>query len=501
MLIGILFLLLVLAVGGLIAVDMVKSPDLLHELGDAHPYLDAHPYPTERAVIGTRAFTQEPAGSGLAAGAHEAGQSWRPDSVGGHRRPGSPSASARNGSRGELKNWPVGLRLVLLAIIPAIGAAVVTLSITRVVSSLHSQAGSADGGDVVSAFVAVLVLIVVLVLALGLTIVVGRSVLRPLHRLRARALEVADAELPDAIRLAGESAGQGGTPPRVAPVGVDSLDELGDVAQAFDKVHKEALRLAASEAAVRGRVNAVFVNLSRRSQVLVDSQIRLIDDLEQEEQQPERRAELFRLDRLITRMRRYSQNLLIMAGHEQSGHSNQPISLVNVIRAAVSEIEGQDRVSMNAQPGIAVAGPAVDDVVHLLTELAENATALSAADTPVLISAGLLAGGGALIDITDRGFGMSAEEMAEANWRLDHSQASDITVSKSIGLSVVGRLAARHDIKIRLRPAESGGLTALVWLPNAILLQQEATASPGTGLGVAGSRPVAPLQGRTGRFG
>jgi hypothetical protein len=96
---------------------------------------------------------------------------------------------------------------------------------------------------------------------------------------------------------------------------------------------------------------------------------------------------------------------------------------------------------------------------------------------------------------------MSAEEMAEANWRLDHSQASDITVSKSIGLSVVGRLAARHDIKIRLRPAESGGLTALVWLPNAILLQQEATASPGTGLGVAGSRPVAPLQGRTGRFG
>jgi hypothetical protein len=240
LLIGILSLLLVLAVAGLIAVDMVKAPDLLHELGDAHPY------PAERTVIGTRAFTPEPAGSGLAAGAHDASQSWRPDSTSGHRRPGSPSAPSRNGSRGALMNWPVGLRLVLLAIIPAVGAAVVTLSISRVVSSLHSQAGSADGGDVVSAFVAVLVLIVVLVLALGLTIVVGRSVLRPLHRLRARTIEVADAELPDAIRLIGEGAGQGGTPPGVKPVGVDSLDELGDVARAFDQVHKEALRLAAS---------------------------------------------------------------------------------------------------------------------------------------------------------------------------------------------------------------------------------------------------------------
>jgi K+-sensing histidine kinase KdpD len=266
-------------------------------------------------------------------------------------------------------------------------------------------------------------------------------------------------------------------------------------------VYGEALRLATSEAAIRGKLNTIFVNLSRRSQALVERQIRLIDELEQGEQQPERRANLSKLDHLVTRMRRYSQNLLVLAGHEPSAYSNQPIALVNVIRAAVSEVEEYERVSLNVQPGIAVSAPAVNDVVHMLAELVENATSLSAADTPVLISGRLLANGGFLIDVTDRGFGMSAEEMAHANWRLDNPPATDVTVLKSMGLSVVGRLAARHGVRIRLRQADSGGLTALVWLPNAVLLQQEAPVAPGfSSFGGARPRPDMVEPARHGRL-
>ena len=250
------------------------------------------------------------------------------------------------------------------------------------------------------------------------------------------------------------------------------------MARAFDQVHREALRLAGNEAALRGNVNAMFVNLSRRSQSLVERQIRLIDDLEQGEQDAERLSNLFQMDHLATRMRRNSENLLVLAGHDLSKRWNQPVALVDVLRAAVSEIEEYERVSLNVQPGIAVRGQAVNDVVHLLAELAENATSLSSADTPVNISGHLLTSGGVLLDITDQGVGMGAEEMAHANWRLDNPPVVDVAVSRRMGLFVVGRLAARHGIRVRLRPASSGGLTALVWLPDEVVTQAT-VAGPG----------------------
>ncbi len=219
-----------------------------------------------------------------------------------------------------------------------------------------------------------------------------------------------------------------------------------------------------------GWLNEMFVDLSCRSQSLVERQIRLIDELEQGEQDTGRLANLFKMDHIATRMRRCSQNLLVLAGHELAGRGHEPVTLVNVIRAAVSEIEEYDRVSFSAQPGIAISGEAVNDVVHLVAELAENATSLSATDTPVDISGRALAGG-VLVEVTDRGVGMSAEEMAQANWRLDNP-AADVTAYKNMGLFVVGRLAARHGIKVRLQSAKSGGLTALVWLPDAIVAPQ-----------------------------
>jgi signal transduction histidine kinase len=346
----------------------------------------------------------------------------------------------------------------------------VTEAITRA-SALHRSA-------IITASVVGGVVLVVLLLALLLITIVGRSMVRPLRRLRSGALEVAGVRLPETVRRMSESDGAG-LPLDVEPIDVDSSDEIGEVARAFDQVHREALRLAANEAALRGNVNAMFVNLSRRSQSLVERQIRLIDDLEQGEQDPDRLASLFQMDHLATRMRRNSENLLVLAGHEATRRWNQPVSLVDVLRAAVSEIEQYERVTLNVQPGIAVRGHAVNDVVHLLAELAENATSFSSAETPVVVSGHLLSSGGVLLDITDQGVGMGAEEMAHANWRLDNPPVVDVAVSRRMGLFVVARLAARHGVRVRLRPAAAGGLTALIWLPDEVVSQETEAGAPG----------------------
>jgi signal transduction histidine kinase len=343
---------------------------------------------------------------------------------------------------------------------------------------ITSRAASLHRTALTYAIVVGAAVLLVLGLALFLTVIVGRSMVRPLRRLRAGALEVAGVRLPDMVRRMSENDGTA-VSFEVAPIDVDSSDEIGEVARAFDQVHREALRLAANEAALRGNVNAMFVNLSRRSQSLVERQIRLIDDLEQGEQDPERLANLFQMDHLATRMRRNSENLLVLAGHEVSRRWNQPVALVDVLRAAVSEIEQYERVSMNVQPGIAVRGQAVNDVVHLVAELVENATSFSSAETPVSVSGHLLNSGGVLLDISDQGVGMGAEEMAHANWRLDNPPVVDVAVSRRMGLFVVARLAARHGIRVRLRPAPTGGLTALVWLPDETVTHEGAVSTPG----------------------
>jgi signal transduction histidine kinase len=328
---------------------------------------------------------------------------------------------------------------------------------------------------IVSAIIVGCIILLVLLVSLLFTVFVARSMVRPLQRLRAGALEVAGVRLPETVRRMNEADGEN-VPIDVEPIDVESSDEIGEVARAFDQVHREALRLAATEAALRGNVNAMFVNLSRRSQSLVERQIRLIDELEQGEQDADRLASLFQMDHLATRMRRNSENLLVLAGHESSRRWNQPVPLVDVLRAAISEIEQYERVMLNVQPGISVRGPAVNDVVHLIAELAENATSYSSADTPVSVSGHLLGSGGVLLDITDEGVGMGSEEMAHANWRLDNPPVVDVAVSRRMGLFVVARLAARHGIRVRLRPATGNGLTALVWLPDEVIVHEGANS-------------------------
>jgi len=344
-------------------------------------------------------------------------------------------------------------------------------------NSVISRAGSLRDGAITSAAIFSIAVALLLGIALTATTVVGRSMAGPLRRLRNGALEIAGERLPAMVRRMSETDGES-VPAEVEPIDVDSTDEIGEVARAFDQVHREAVRLAANEAALRGNVNAMFVNLSRRSQSLVERQIKVITRLEQGEQDSKRLASLFLMDHLATRMRRNSENLLVLAGQELSRRWSRPVAVVDVLRAAVSEIERYERVTLNVQVEVSVRREAVSDVVHLTAELVENATSYSAADTPVTVAAYLPSSGGALIEITDQGVGMGAEDMAHANWRLDNPPVVDVAVSRRMGLFVVARLAARHGIRVRLRPAPSGGLVALIWLPDETITSEQGIAGP-----------------------
>ncbi|MEO3871969.1 nitrate- and nitrite sensing domain-containing protein [Nonomuraea sp. B12E4] len=320
-------------------------------------------------------------------------------------------------------------------------------------------------------------ILVLLLLVLVITTRVAGSLVRPLRRLRAEALQVATTRLPETVRLLRES-GDGAQVPEVPSVGVNSRDEIGEVARAFDEVHREALRLAGDEAKLRTNVNAMFVNLSRRSQTLVERQLQLIEGLEQGEEDEQRLANLFRLDHLATRMRRNSENLLVLAGQEAARKWSEPVPLVDIARASLSEVENYERVQIQIPSGTLIVGPAVTDAVHLLAELIENAISFSPRESKVQVTS-TPAEGGVLVSINDLGIGMSQDELAEANWRLANPPVVDVSVSRRMGLFVVGRLALRHGIRVQLSMREAGGLSALVMMPDMLISGGPGSARPG----------------------
>jgi signal transduction histidine kinase len=337
-----------------------------------------------------------------------------------------------------------------------------------IAANIASRAQALQGGAQQTALISGVITAALLLLVLVGALLVARSLVLPLRRLRAGALDIASTQLPERVKQLSEATGAE-VNLDVAPIDVLTGDEIGQVARAFDQVHAEAVRLAGNEALLRTSFNAVFVNLSRRSQSLIERLARQIESLEQDEDDPSRLSGLFSMDHLVTRMRRNSENLLLLAGHEGARKWTEPVALADVTRAATAEIEQYGRVVLNAQPGVAVIGQAVSDVVHLLAELIENATLFSPKDTQIQVTAQELNSGGVLIEICDKGIGISETRLSEMNFRLDNPPVIDVSVSRHMGLFAVARLAERHRIRIRLRPAPPQGLSALVWLPDALI--------------------------------
>ncbi|MFJ9418390.1 nitrate- and nitrite sensing domain-containing protein [Streptomyces sp. NPDC101227] len=319
-----------------------------------------------------------------------------------------------------------------------------------------------------STFVDSAIVLAALIIAFVVAGLMARRMSRNMRQLRTAAFGVAEQRLPMLVdQLSRTDPGRVDT--RVQPIPISTTDEIGEVARAFDQVHREAVRLAAEQALLRGNVNAIFTNLSQRNQGLIERQLTLITDLENNEADPDQLESLFRLDHLATRMRRNGENLLILAGEEPGRRWNQPVPLIDVLRAATSEVESYERIELSGVPESEIHGTAVTDLVHLLSELLENATTFSSPQTKVRVAATRLPDGRVMIEIHDKGIGLTPEDFADINHKLANPPSVDAAVSQRMGLFVVGRLADRHGIRVQLRPSgEQAGTTSLVMLPDAI---------------------------------
>ncbi|MFG3600575.1 sensor histidine kinase [Micromonospora chersina] len=319
-------------------------------------------------------------------------------------------------------------------------------------------------------------LLSMLLLAILFAYLVARSMARSLRDLRQGALSVAQYGLPQAVaRLRDPQVTGQLSPVQLAnqiaePLPVRSKDEFGQVTEAFNAVHLEAVRTAAEQAALRASVATMFVNLARRSQILVDRLIGHLDRLERGEEDPDRLAELFQLDHLATRMRRNDENLLVLAGADSTRVQREPAALIDVLRAAQSEVEHYTRIEFGViDRDIEVAAHAVNDLVHLVAELFDNATAFSPPDSHVMVEARRV-GDRASLYVEDRGIGISHEQLRELNERLATPPQVDVAVSRMMGLVVVARLASRHGVKAELRPGADRGTVADVTLPPSVLV-------------------------------
>ncbi|WP_435251832.1 sensor histidine kinase [Streptomyces tendae] len=310
--------------------------------------------------------------------------------------------------------------------------------------------------------------------SLVISVRIGRGLVVELVSLRNSALEIARHKLPEAMRRlrAGEEMDiRSEAPPRPP-----AEDEAGQVAEALASVHRAALRAAVERAELAGGIAGVFVNLARRSQILVHRQLSLLDSMERRSDDPNELSDLFRLDHLTTRMRRHAESLIILSGAAPGRAWRMPVPLTDVVRAAVSEVEDYARVEVRQLPEASVRGAAVADVTHLLAEIIENAAQFSPPHTRVRVS-GEPVGNGYAIEVEDRGLGMGKDALADANHRITRSGALDLFDSDRLGLFVVSRLAARQDIKVHLGTSPYGGTTAVVLLPTA-LLHSETAAVP-----------------------
>ncbi|PSJ25609.1 histidine kinase [Streptosporangium nondiastaticum] len=313
-----------------------------------------------------------------------------------------------------------------------------------------------------------------LVASLVISLRIGRGLVRDLRQLRKEAHEVSGVRLPAVMRRL--AAGEKVDLAAEAPLRAYGPDELGQVGKALNTLQRAAVEAAVKQADMRRGVSDVFVNLARRSQVLLHRQLTLLDAMERRTEDTEELADLFRLDHLTTRMRRHAEGLVILSGAAPARQWRKPVRLMDVVRAAVAEVEDYERIEVRRLPRLAVRGPAVGDLTHLVAELLENATVFSPPHTAVQVHGQRVANGFTL-EIHDRGLGMSPDALLEANLRLAETPEFELSDTDRLGLFVVSRLARRHDVKVTLQTSPYGGTTAVVLIPLDLLTED--AAGPG----------------------
>ncbi len=308
-------------------------------------------------------------------------------------------------------------------------------------------------------------------LALAVVALAARSLVKPLRRLRDGALRIAHEDLAREIDLA-----RAGDVREPEPLPIHTTEEVGQVAHAVDELHAQALLLAGDEARLRVLVNDMFETMSRRNKTLVDQQLSLIEDLERNEEDPQRLDSLFRLDHLATRMRRNGANLLVLAGAQTFREPGDPVPLRALLDAAASEVEEYQRVELGVLADCSVISSAATDSVHLLAELIDNALRYSPPTEPVRVRAVHTGSGGVLVEVDDAGLGMADADLRIANIRLTAGGEVSPDSARHMGLFVAGRLARQHDMTVRLLRSDDGaGTTAQLYLPAELL---EGVAAP-----------------------
>ncbi|MFE9497897.1 nitrate- and nitrite sensing domain-containing protein [Streptomyces collinus] len=321
-------------------------------------------------------------------------------------------------------------------------------------------------GVIAQAAVAGVLGLVALLVSVLLSVRVGRALIRDLRQLRLEAHEASGVRLPSVMRRlsAGEQVDIETEVPRLEY----DKNEIGEVGQALNTLQRAAVEAAVKQAELRAGVSEVFVNLARRSQVLLHKQLTLLDTMERRTEDTDELADLFRLDHLTTRMRRHAEGLVILSGAAPSRQWRRPVQLMDVVRAAVAEVEDYERIEVRRLPRVAVTGPAVADVTHLVAELLENATVFSPPHTAVQVLGERVANGFTL-EIHDRGLGMTAEALLDANLRLAETPEFELSDTDRLGLFVVSRLAQRQNVRVSLQPSPYGGTTAVVFIPDVLL--------------------------------
>jgi signal transduction histidine kinase len=318
-----------------------------------------------------------------------------------------------------------------------------------------------------------------------LSITTARAIVHQLRLLRDAADELATVRLPRVVRRL--AAGEDVDVEAEAPPLTFGPDEIGQVGRAFSQAQATAVQVAVDQAELRRGVRDVFVSLARRNQALIHSQLRLLDDMECRVTDPTDLEELFRVDHLAARMRRNAENLLVLSGAVPGRGWRRPVPIADILRAATAEVEGYHRVVIQPGDAAELAGRAVGDVIHLLAELVENALSFSPPDTTVHVR-GTRVGTGHVLEVEDRGLGMSEAALAEANELLKEPPEFKLTSTARLGLFVVGRLAERHEIEVQLRRSPYGGITAIVLIPEKLISGRP----PASELGTVDPHPALP---------